>query len=86
VNGPTSLLVADDEPSVALMVAEMLDREGCGVQTATRVDDARAWIERRARFDLAILDVVMPAMSGNRRAEWLAEAVAMALHGRLSAL
>jgi len=66
-----SLLVVDDEPSVALMVAEILKREGYGVRTATRVDDARAWVEDGARFDLAILDVVMPTMSGDQMAEWL---------------
>src|SRR5438128_2211947 len=66
-----SLLVVDDEPAIALMIAEILTRGGYAVRTATRVEDARAWVESGARFDLAILDVVMPSMSGDQLAEWL---------------
>ncbi|WP_328911115.1 response regulator transcription factor [Streptomyces sp. NBC_00234] len=57
------VLVVDDDPTVAEVVAGYLDRAGYGVE---RADDGPAALERFAahRPDLVVLDLMLPGMDG----------------------
>jgi PAS domain S-box-containing protein len=57
------LLVLDDEPGIATMMARMLRRDGHTVVALTNPQEALAAIERE-RFDLVVTDLGMPAVSG----------------------
>jgi diguanylate cyclase (GGDEF)-like protein len=61
--GPASVLVADDDASTLELIASTLRQSGYEVETATDGQDA---VERaaRGRFDVVLLDAVMPKMSG----------------------
>jgi len=57
------VLVVDDDPDNARMMAEVLGEEGYDVKVAPSGDVAlRMWEERR--YDAALLDAVMPDLSG----------------------
>jgi len=57
------VLVVDDEPSVAYLIADALEQEGYEVRVHT--ESQRALSEALAeRFDLAVLDVRMPGLGG----------------------
>lgn len=57
------VLVVDDEPSVAYLIADALEQEGCEVRVHT--ESQRALSEALAEpFDLAVLDVRMPGLDG----------------------
>ncbi|PTL84152.1 response regulator [Vitiosangium sp. GDMCC 1.1324] len=57
------VLVVDDDPDNARMMAEVLGEEGYDVKMANSGDVAlKMWDERR--YDAALLDAVMPDMSG----------------------
>ncbi len=60
---PTTILVADDEPSNRSLLQRRLERAGYSVVTARdgreAVDNARATLP-----DLILLDVMMPVMDG----------------------
>jgi two-component system alkaline phosphatase synthesis response regulator PhoP len=57
------VLIIDDEPSVGTLIKINLQRKGFAVETA---DSGVEGIgkARQERFDLVLLDVVLPAMSG----------------------
>jgi PAS domain S-box-containing protein len=57
------ILVVDDEPEVARLVADVLEREGQHVEMAA---DGRAALEklRRDDFDLIVSDIKMPELDG----------------------
>jgi CheY-like chemotaxis protein len=57
------VLVADDEPSVRATVRRLLERRGASVVVAGDGLEAEARL-RDERFDLVIVDVVMPGHSG----------------------
>lgn len=57
------LLIADDEPSMRLGLQDNLEFEGYLVQTAASGPEALDRL-RQSRFDLLVLDVMMPGMSG----------------------
>jgi signal transduction histidine kinase len=57
------VLIADDEPSVRATVRRLLERRGATVVVAADGLEAIARL-RDERFDLALLDVVMPGHSG----------------------
>jgi PAS domain S-box-containing protein len=60
-----TLLVIDDETSVADVTRRMLEIRGHNVQVATQPEEAlRIWAERGASFDLVICDVAMARMRG----------------------
>jgi DNA-binding response OmpR family regulator len=67
------LLVVDDEPSMVMGLKDNLEFEGYHVRTAA--DGAEAYdILKSDRFDLVVMDVMMPGLSGfdvcrKRRAE-----------------
>ncbi len=61
--GPQRILVVDDDPDNAAMLAEVLSAEGHQTETALTGQQA---IERwgGATFDVALVDLLMPDMSG----------------------
>lgn len=63
--GSGAILVVDDEPMVTSMLRRLLTRGGWRVVVADGGEAAlAAALEADGRFDLAILDVTMPGMSG----------------------
>jgi CheY-like chemotaxis protein len=58
-----TVLVVDDEPSVQLMLSELLTAHGYAVTAAGRVEAAIRLLQIRM-FDAIVLDVRMPGMSG----------------------
>ena len=65
-----AILVADDNPSFAELVRATLEEEGYDVVTASTGLAAVAAVERHD-IGLAILDVLMPGISGDAVAERL---------------
>jgi CheY-like chemotaxis protein len=57
------VLVVDDEPDIATVLAEILQEEGYRVATAFHGQEALQLLEKRA-FDLVVSDVMMPVMTG----------------------
>jgi two-component system, cell cycle sensor histidine kinase and response regulator CckA len=57
------VLVVDDDPDNARMLAEVLADEGYQTSVAHSAQDARA-LWNKCRFDAALLDVMMPDVSG----------------------
>ncbi|MHB8877051.1 MAG: response regulator, partial [Myxococcaceae bacterium] len=60
---PKRVLVVDDDPDNALMMAQVLADEGYEAKVANSGAEALALWETR-RFDAALLDALMPGMSG----------------------
>jgi CheY-like chemotaxis protein len=54
------VLVVEDEPVVATMVAAALEDLGCRVQTATNAGEALDILKQEAAIDLLFSDIVMP--------------------------
>jgi CheY-like chemotaxis protein len=59
-----AVLVADDDPGICQTLKEILEAEGCVVQTAADGAEALAMAGRQ-RFDVVLSDVVMPHMDGH---------------------
>ncbi len=59
----TSVLVVDDEEVMREVLQTLLVREGCQVSTTVNGDDGIE-LARRRRFDVAIVDVMMPGIGG----------------------
>ncbi|PLY01782.1 MAG: nitrogen regulation protein NR(I) [Desulfuromonas sp.] len=57
------ILVADDEESIRWVLSRALTKKGYTVDLATTGDEALVFA-RRNKYDLAILDIKMPGMSG----------------------
>jgi len=57
------ILVVDDDMGVCRSMSEMLEREGCHVETASDGEEALEKLDR-CRFDVVLSDVVMPGMDG----------------------
>lgn len=58
------ILVADDDPAILRLVATILERDGFAVVTARDGREAYKILQDNPRFTAAILDVVMPHISG----------------------
>lgn len=71
------IVAADDEADIRRLVAFTLRRRGYVVLEASSGDEALDLI-RQERPDLAVLDVLMPGLSGIQVAEAMAEDPAMA--------
>jgi CheY-like chemotaxis protein len=57
------ILVADDEPSVRATVQRLLERRAASCEVAADGAEAEALL-RRGRFDVVLLDVMMPKRTG----------------------
>jgi DNA-binding response OmpR family regulator len=55
------ILIIDDEPDIAETMKMLIEREGYKVEY---VLDPRKGIEKIKSFDLLLLDIIMPTMSG----------------------
>jgi len=64
------ILVVEDEPDIAALIAYHLTREGFRVETAATGTDAMTSVNRAAP-DLLILDLMLPGMSGDEVLEVL---------------
>lgn len=69
VHGPRGkklvVLVVEDDPAVRRLMKRMITRMGVAVLTASTAQHGLARVRReRGAIDLAILDMVMPGMSG----------------------
>jgi len=58
-----TILLVDDDPSIAALVREILEAEGYAVETVGTGGDAEAMIDR-VRPDLVILDIMLPDADG----------------------
>src|SRR5207237_7807108 len=69
-NSSLNVLIVDDEPRVLEVVSAYLRCDGHSVSTAA---SGREGLEkfRRNRFDLVVLDRVMPEMSGDQTARFI---------------
>ncbi|HVA78900.1 MAG TPA: response regulator, partial [Candidatus Binataceae bacterium] len=58
-----TILIADDDPAIRLVLRHRLEAEGYSVEEAP---DSAAALEalRSNRFDVAILDIIMPGVGG----------------------
>jgi two-component system cell cycle sensor histidine kinase/response regulator CckA len=65
LSGAETILLVEDEPRVRKLIAGVLSARGYTVVEATRGAEAvRLCRERKGKIDLAVVDVVMPEMSG----------------------
>jgi DNA-binding NarL/FixJ family response regulator len=62
-NNRGTVLVADDDEAIRILLADALDSVGCTVIVAER-GDAALELARRYRPDAALLDIAMPGLSG----------------------
>jgi DNA-binding response OmpR family regulator len=67
----TTVLVADNDPGVRSLLAELARRQGYAVRTA---DDGEAACRELARggIDVFVCDLDMPRLSGSQVLDWLA--------------
>ena len=63
MRGPSSLLVADDEPAILTFLEKALTRHGFTVHTASRGEQALELV-RELRPALVMLDILMPGIDG----------------------
>src|SRR5580658_5824483 len=63
--GKPAVLVVEDDASLRPLLVRMLDGGGFATLDAGSATDALALVRsRQGRFDLAVIDMVMPGMSG----------------------
>ena len=68
---PPKILVVDDEPPVAQLIETVLREAGYDVVALTQPAAAAARAEAGEQFALAVLDVVMPELTGDALASQL---------------
>jgi two-component system, OmpR family, KDP operon response regulator KdpE len=68
----TSVLIVDDDPKIRKLLSANLIKRNYAVQEASDGDHAIAYLEQEIP-DLAILDLVMPGISGNDVCVWIRE-------------
>ena len=64
VNEKRRILVADDDPAILRLVTAILEKENYGVVSARDGREAYKVLQSDQNFTAAILDVVMPHISG----------------------
>lgn len=57
------LLIVEDDPDTALLLAMLVRRWGYGAEVAHTLDEALSWLERRS-FDAVTLDLMLPDGNG----------------------
>ena len=67
---PANILVVDDTPTNVALVKKIFENEGCRVVAAHNGEEALAKTAGE-RFDLILLDVMMPVMDGFEACERL---------------
>jgi two-component system NtrC family sensor kinase len=67
-----AILVVEDEPEIAGLVAEVLHREGYDVDTAMNGEEALQLLQQRA-YDAIVSDIRMPKVSGSGLYEAIAQ-------------
>ena len=63
-NDNRRMLVADDDPAILRLIATILEKENFNVVTARDGREAYKILQADPNFTAAILDVVMPHISG----------------------
>ncbi|MCA1605689.1 MAG: response regulator, partial [Acidobacteria bacterium] len=63
-NAKRRILVADDDPAILRLVSAILEKENYGVVSARDGREAYKILQSDPNFTAAILDVVMPHISG----------------------
>lgn len=58
------ILIADDEPEIRKLVSLLLKKKGYAVSAVKNGAEAVAAVEANADFDLIVLDILMPDLSG----------------------
>jgi CheY-like chemotaxis protein len=58
-----SILIADDDPGIRLVLRHRLEAAGCAVEEASDSQSALNALQSN-RFDAALLDIMMPGMGG----------------------
>lgn len=57
------ILVVEDEPRMAALIRQGLTEEAYAVDTVDRGDEVLDWVQS-AQYDLVLLDIMLPGMSG----------------------
>lgn len=63
-NKPVTILVVDDDPGIALLIARELRRDGHHTATACSGEEAVTWMNDHSA-DLVLLDLKLPGLQGN---------------------
>lgn len=58
------ILVVDDEPTLRMLLSDVLSEAGYAVDTAENGIDALEQLKKAAKYDLIITDISMPGMGG----------------------
>ena len=66
------ILVVEDEPAICALCQRVLTSEGFEVDIAVNGKEAQDMIEKR-QYDLYLLDIRMPVMTGKELYQWLQE-------------
>ncbi|MDH5182893.1 MAG: PAS domain S-box protein [Gammaproteobacteria bacterium] len=69
-SGNESILLVDDEPSLLILISEMLQPHGYKVTTACSAAEAQGLLQQN-EFQLVVSDIIMPDMNGYKLAEWI---------------
>ncbi len=64
------VLIVDDEPRMCESLSMLLAKNDYDIRTATSGSEAMGWMTKEA-FDAAILDIMLPDMSGHQLMEYL---------------
>jgi DNA-binding response OmpR family regulator len=64
VKGRKRILLVDDEQSILTSFKRFLEKEGYAVSTARGGKQALELLDSGVQFDLAVLDILMPDMTG----------------------
>ncbi len=64
------ILVIDDEKDTLTLLRGLLGRRGHHVTTAATAGEAMVYVQM-ARFDLVLLDIMMPGIDGHEFAKWI---------------
>lgn len=64
------VLLVEDEPEVRKAMQRMVTRFGYTVQPAASAEEADQWLTSQ-RFDVCLLDIELPRMSGVEFLEWV---------------
>ena len=70
MKGKPRILIVDDDPAIATMLARSLSRRGFQIDSTSSPEDALARSEA-TRYDAAVLDLVMPGRDGSQLAATL---------------